>query len=85
MRLSAFCYARCAHLHTKLNISSKKETAQKADAMGHEKFDANINPTSDGFENFYDSLVDTARHDVSAKLSVGFQLLVEVELYLHQS
>ena len=24
--------------------------------MGHEKFEANINPTSDGFENFYDSL-----------------------------
>ena len=61
------------------------KTAQKADAMGHEKFEANINPTSDGFENFYDSLADTARHDISAKLSVGFQLLLEVELYLHQS
>ena len=22
--------------------------------MGHEKFEANINPTSDGFENFYE-------------------------------
>ena len=70
-----------AHLPTKLN----SKTAQKADATGHEKFDANINPTSDGVENFCDSLADTACHDVSAKLSVGFQLLLEVELYLHQS
>ena len=71
-----------APIATKLN----SKTAQKADAMGHEKFEAkNINPTSDGFENFYDSLADTARHDISAKLSVGFQLLLEVELYLPQS
>ena len=48
--------------------------------MGPEKFEANINPTSDGLENFYDSLADTDRHDISAKLSVGFQLLLEVEL-----
>ena len=53
--------------------------------MGHEKFEANINPTSDGFENFYNSLQHTARHDVCCKLSVGFQLLLEIELYLPQS
>ena len=69
------CYARCAHLPTKLN----SKTAQKADATGHEKFVANMNPTSDGFEKFYDSLADTTCRDVSAKLSVGFQLLLEVE------
>ena len=53
--------------------------------MGHEKFEANINPTSDGFENFYDSLPDTTCRPISGKLSVGFQLLLEVELYLPQS
>ena len=79
MRLSAFCYGQCAHLPT------NSKTAQKADAMGHEKFDANINPTSDGFEKFYDSLPQTACRAISGKPSMGFQLLLDVELYLPQS
>ena len=70
------CYARCEHLPTKLN----SKTAQKADAMGHEKFEANINPTSDGVENFYDSLWHSACNEECHKLSVGFQLLLEAEL-----
>ena len=49
--------------------------------MGHEKFEANITPTSDGFEKFYNSLPDTTRRAISGKLSVGFQLLLEVELF----
>ena len=55
--------------------------------MGHEKFVANINinPTSDGFENFYDSLRQTACHDVCGKLLLVFQLLLEFELYLPQN
>ena len=80
-RLRAFCLARYAHLPTKLNSEYKAEQ----DAMRHEKFEANINPTPDGFQNFSNRSADTTCHDVSADLSVGFQLLVEVELYLPQS
>ena len=53
--------------------------------MRPEKFESNINPTSDGFDNFYDRSAETTCHDVSADLSVGFQLLLEVELYWPQS
>ena len=43
-----------------MKLNSK--TVQKVDdAMEHEKFEANINPTPNGFENFYDSLADTGR------------------------
>ena len=68
---------RGAHLPTRL----KSENSAKQDAIRHEKFEANINPTSDEFENYSDSLRQTACHDVCRKLSVGFQLLLEVELY----
>ena len=53
--------------------------------MRHEKFVAKIDPTSDGFENFYDSLWHSAIHDLCHKLSVGIQVLLEVELRLPQS
>ena len=72
---------RGAHLPTRL----KSEYSAKQDAIRHEKFEANINPTSDEFENYSDRSADTTCHDVSADLSVGFQLLLEVELYLPQS
>ena len=66
---------------TKLN--SEYET--KEDAMRHEKFVANPDPTSDGFENFYDSLWHSAIHDLCHKLSVGIQLLLEQKLGLPQT
>ena len=46
--------------------------------MGHEKLEANINPTSDGFEKCFDSLPDTTCRAISGKLSVGFQLLLTI-------
>ena len=47
--------------------------------MRHEKFEAKFKPTPDGFENYSDRSADTACYDVSADLSVGFQLLREVD------
>ena len=66
---------------TKLN--SEYETEE--DAKRHEKFVANLDPTSDGFENFYDSLWHSAIHDLCHKLSVGIQLLLEQKLGLPQT
>ena len=53
--------------------------------MRHKKFEANPDPTSDGFENFYDSLWHSAIHDLCHKLSVGIQLLLEQKLGLPQT
>ena len=72
------CFLLRAMLAPTTKLNSK--TAHKADAMGHEKFEANINPTSDGVENFYGSLWHSACYDQCHKLSVGFQLLLEAEL-----
>ncbi|EJK76924.1 hypothetical protein THAOC_01284 [Thalassiosira oceanica] len=51
----------------------------RVEALEEERtFEAKCYPTPDWFQNFSDRLADTTCHDVSAKLSAGFQLLREV-------